>query len=69
MISQFMILPSYQRKGLGFLFLSTIYKNEVKIPECQDISTEDPAVEFIYLRDVVLFSELLPFFKSRVNNC
>ena len=68
MISQFMILPSYQRKGLGFLFLSTIYKNEVKIPECQDISTEDPAVEFIYLRDVVLFSELLPFFKSRVNN-
>ena len=55
MLSQFLILPPYQRKGLGTFLLENIYKylfNEDK--KCLEIMTEDPSIEFILMRDYTI---------------
>jgi len=55
MLSQFLILPPYQRKGLGTFLLENIYKylyNEDK--NCLEIMTEDPSIEFILMRDYTI---------------
>lgn len=68
MLSQFFIYPAFQRKGNGECLLSAIYNQELKNNKCIDFSIEDPAQEFISLRDVVLYKELLPYFKNRIDN-
>ena len=55
MLSQFLIMPPYQRKGLGTFLLENIYKylfNEDK--NCLEIMTEDPSIEFILMRDYTI---------------
>ena len=76
MLSQFMIFPPYQRKGIGTFLLEHIYKylfNEDK--ECLEIMTEDPSIEFILMRDYTickiitnekLIDELISLIKERV---
>ena len=76
MLSQFMIFPPYQRKGIGTFLLEHIYKylfNEDK--ECLEIMTEDPSIEFILMRDYTickiitnekLIDELINLIKERV---
>ena len=51
MISQFLILPPYQRKGYGTLLLENCYKFLYSKEECREITTEDPSIEFILMRD------------------
>jgi histone acetyltransferase 1 len=68
MISQFLIIPSFQRSGYGFKLLDNIYNNEAAQDSCVDISTEDPGDDYIYLRDAVLFKNTVNYFKSKVKN-
>jgi len=55
MLSQFLVIPTYQRKGVGTFLLEHIYKylfNEDK--GCLEITTEDPDIEFILMRDYTI---------------
>ena len=55
MLSQFFILPPYQRKGLGTFLLEHIYKYLFKEDKnCLEIMTEDPSIEFILMRDYTI---------------
>jgi histone acetyltransferase 1 len=55
MLSQFLILPPYQRKGIGTLLLENIYRYLFKEDKgCLEITTEDPAIEFILMRDFTI---------------
>ena len=55
MLSQFLILPPYQRKGLGTFLLENIYKYLFKEDKnCLEIMTEDPSIEFILMRDYTI---------------
>ena len=60
MISQVLILIPYQRKGCGTFLLENIYnyfnKND---HECIEITTEDPGIEFILMRDYTIINILL----------
>jgi len=57
--SQFLIMPNQHRKGYGQFLLEEIYNYYMQIPECIQISTEDPAKEFEILRDIVIFKRNL----------
>lgn len=48
-ISQFLILPPFQRQGHGTRFLEAIYNNRPK--NTLEICVEDPSDEFQMLRD------------------
>ncbi|MFH4973992.1 hypothetical protein AB6A40_000701 [Gnathostoma spinigerum] len=50
-IAQIMLLPPYRRVGNGPKFLDAIYNDIVPMPNVKDITVEDPADEFIHLRD------------------
>jgi GNAT superfamily N-acetyltransferase len=55
MLSQFLIIPTYQRRGVGTFLLEHIYKylfNEDKC--CLEITTEDPDIGFILMRDYTI---------------
>jgi len=52
-ISQMLVLPPYQRKGLGAALLNTLYRNYLKDDSVVDITVEDPSDNFIRLRDFV----------------
>ena len=55
MLSQFLVIPPYQRKGIGTFLLENVYRylfNEDK--GCLEITTEDPAIEFILMRDFTI---------------
>ena len=55
MLSQFLIPPPYQRKGLGTFLLENIYKYLFKEDKnCLEIMTEDPSIEFILMRDYTI---------------
>ena len=55
MLSQFLVLPPYQRKGVGTLLLENCYKYLFKEDKCcLEITTEDPDIEFILMRDYTL---------------
>ena len=55
MLSQFFILPPYQRKGLGTFLLEQLYKYLFKQDKnCLEIMTEDPSIEFILMRDYTI---------------
>jgi len=52
-IGQMLVLPPYQRKGLGARLLNTLYRNYLKDDSVVDITVEDPADNFVRLRDFV----------------
>jgi len=50
-LSQFLILPPYQREGFGSRFYDTIIQCYLGTPEVREITIEDPSQEFSDLRD------------------
>jgi len=52
-ISQMLVLPPYQRRGLGSQLLETVYRNYLKNDKVIDITVEDPSDNFVRLRDFV----------------
>jgi len=50
-ISQMLILPPFQKRGLGGELLQTIYNQYIADNTVLDITVEDPSEEFIRLRD------------------
>ena len=66
MVSQFLIIPTYQRKGYGnmlsevlILLIQTIYNYFINEKDCLEITTEDPGSEFILLREITLFKNMI----------
>lgn len=51
-ISQFIIIPPFQKKGLGPRLYSTIYQNYITHPQTVEITVEDPNEAFDDLRDI-----------------
>eukprot|EP00118_Oscarella_pearsei_P019170 m.202116 g.202116 ORF g.202116 m.202116 type:complete len:406 (+) comp39604_c0_seq41:38-1255(+) len=52
-ISQFLVLPPFQRKSHGAHLLQTIYDNYAQDSNVRDITVEDQSEEFTCLRDFV----------------
>ncbi|KAJ9589576.1 hypothetical protein L9F63_017214 [Diploptera punctata] len=52
-ISQVLVLPPFQRLGLGAELLDCLYKYYITHPKVLDITVEDPSDEFQRLRDFV----------------
>lgn len=52
-IAQIMLMPPYRRAGNGAKFLQSIYNDLRSNQKVHDITAEDPADEFIHLRDYV----------------
>jgi len=52
-ISQFLTLPTFQKRGLGSRLLNAIYKNYLQNDKVVDITVEDPSEDFVRLRDFV----------------
>jgi len=52
-ISQMLILPTYQRKGLGASLINSVYRYYWKDTSVVDITVEDPSDNFVRLRDFV----------------
>lgn len=52
-ISQVLILPPFQRQGLGSVMLNSIYDWYKRRLEVLDITVEDPSDNFVFLRDYV----------------
>jgi len=52
-ISQMLVLPQYQRQGLGATLLDTVYKSYRGDEKVVDITVEDPSDNFVRLRDYV----------------
>ncbi|XP_065838986.1 histone acetyltransferase type B catalytic subunit-like isoform X2 [Oscarella lobularis] len=52
-ISQFLVLPPFQRKGHGARLLQTIYDFYISDDRVRDITVEDQSDEFSYLRNYV----------------
>lgn len=52
-ISQFLILPPFQRQGLGRHLLQSIYDFQIGQSKVLDVTVEDPSDNFVKLRDYV----------------
>ncbi|ANQ06798.1 Uncharacterized protein PCOAH_00012020 [Plasmodium coatneyi] len=52
-ISQFLIFPPMQSKGLGMKVLEKIYHLSIVNSNVKEITVEDPAVSFTQLRDII----------------
>lgn len=67
-ISQALVLPPFQRLGLGAQLLQAIYSHFISVSTVVDITVEDPSDDFQRLRDYVDAKncESLPAF-SRAN--
>ncbi|KAI1289179.1 Histone acetyltransferase type B catalytic subunit [Halotydeus destructor] len=52
-ISQVLVLPPFQRQGLGAELLQAIYNYYISISDVLDITVEDPSDNFVRLRDYV----------------
>ncbi|KJH53111.1 DNA repair helicase [Dictyocaulus viviparus] len=52
-VAQIMLLPQYRKSGIGAKLLDVVYKDLCSMPEVLDITAEDPADNFVYLRDYV----------------
>ena len=52
-ISQVLVMPPFQRFGLGAHLLDSIYSYYIPLPRVVDITVEDPSEEFQRLRDFV----------------
>lgn len=69
-ISQMLVLPPFQRMGLGAEMLNTIYSNYQSDARVLDITVEDPSDDFARLRDFVDAKNCLSldsFSKSKLN--
>ncbi|KAL2155984.1 hypothetical protein VTH82DRAFT_728 [Thermothelomyces myriococcoides] len=69
-ISQFIILPPFQRKGLGPRLYSCVFKEYIQHPQTVEITVEDPNEAFDDLRDIADLHYLrqLPEFQAlRIN--
>ncbi|OII73877.1 uncharacterized protein cubi_02679 [Cryptosporidium ubiquitum] len=58
-ISQVLIFPQYQGKGLGSSFLDIIYEFAIKDEDIMEITVEDPALSMMQLRDILTIEILL----------
>lgn len=68
-ISQMLVLPPYQRLGIGSKFLSVVYGQFASDERVRDITVEDPSDEFRRIRNVVdvrLCRELAAFAPERL---
>ncbi|KAI5817158.1 acyl-CoA N-acyltransferase [Pyronema omphalodes] len=65
-LSQFLILPPFQRQGLGSAFYDTIMKHYHDMDSVKEITVEDPNQEFDNLRDCrdMLKWESIPEFSN-----
>lgn len=45
-VSQVIVLPPFQSKGLGKVLLQTIYDHYLQQKSCIEMSVEDPSVDF-----------------------
>lgn len=63
-ISQFLILPNYQRGGHGSALYESIYTEAMADPTVLELTVEDPSEEFDKLRDVNDFKVLRPEFEA-----
>lgn len=65
-ISQVLVLPPYQKFGIGSQLLQIIYKHYLRDKRCTLIVVEDPAADFQRMKDVVDIQLILShgFFKS-----
>nr|CAG4640877.1 EOG090X06NC [Eulimnadia texana] len=52
-ISQFLVLPPFQKLGLGAELLDVIYRSFSKDDQIVDVTVEDPSDDFVRLRDFV----------------
>jgi histone acetyltransferase 1 len=52
-ISQFVILPPYQRRGHGLQLLGSIYNNVRSNEQIRDVTVEDPDPNFAIMRDTL----------------
>ncbi|CAJ0600256.1 unnamed protein product [Cylicocyclus nassatus] len=52
-VAQIMLLPPFRKCGIGAKLLDTIYKDLCSMKEVLDITAEDPADNFVFLRDYV----------------
>ncbi|XP_042894781.1 histone acetyltransferase type B catalytic subunit [Parasteatoda tepidariorum] len=52
-ISQMLVLPQYQKQGLGTRLLEAINNCYIKDSDVIDITVEDPSEEFVRIRDVI----------------
>ena len=50
-ISQFLVLPCYQKQGFAKLLLDSIYAHYIRESDCVEISVERPTKEFQAVRD------------------
>eukprot|EP00124_Ichthyophonus_hoferi_P001925 Ihof_evm10s115 gene=Ihof_evmTU10s115 len=58
-ISQFLVLPPYQQRGIGRSLLSKVYEDCIARPEVVEMTVEDPSNTFQYLRDTIDFKNCL----------
>jgi histone acetyltransferase 1 len=58
-ISQNVIIPPYQRKGLGSKLLEKCYDSYIEDPDCYEFTVEAPNPSFTFLRDFVDLKRIL----------
>lgn len=65
-ISQVLVLPPYQKLGIGSELLSIIYQHYIKDKKCQSMTVEDPAEDFQRMKDGLDIKMILQagFFRS-----
>ncbi|KAI1144335.1 putative histone acetyltransferase type b catalytic subunit [Hypoxylon sp. FL0543] len=51
-ISQFLILPPFQGRGIGAMLYDTIFDRAIKSPTTREVTVEDPNEDFDVLRDI-----------------
>ncbi|CDW89701.1 mannose-1-phosphate guanylyltransferase [Stylonychia lemnae] len=52
-ISQFLVLPSYQRLGIGSVLLEQMYNFYLADKKCTEITVEDPSHDFQQMKDAL----------------
>ena len=63
-LSQFLILPPYQKSGHGSALYSAIYDDILKDSTVRELAVEDPSEEFDVLRDINDWRTLEPKFRE-----
>jgi len=52
-ISQFIVLPTYQRLGIGSTLLESMYQYYLDDKKCTEITVEDPSDDFQQMKDAL----------------
>ncbi|EYC25895.1 hypothetical protein Y032_0011g1445 [Ancylostoma ceylanicum] len=52
-VAQIMLLPQFRKTGIGAKLLNAVYKDLCSMREVLDVTAEDPADNFVFLRDYV----------------